>query len=471
MTLWQDVRYAGRMLLKSPGLTAIAALSLALGIGANTAIFSLVDEVVLKKLPVKNPTQLVRAGHTLPEGGADYSFPYSTYEQLRDRNHTLAGIFASDESRLSAMVDGQPEILQGAMVSGSYFRVLGVDAILGRTLTAEDDEPGQPPVTVISYAWWKRKFSLSPAVVSQTIVLKGMPFTIIGVTPPRFFGMSVSAPGPDIWVPMSMHEQLALKDHTEVAVRARLSPGISESQASADLGVIYQQVLTQAAGSSLTPEKQHTILTQGIKLLPVGRGGLRQFSQQLRILMAVVGLVLLIACANLANLLLGRSAARQKEIAVRLAIGASRWRLIRQLLTESVLLAMLGGALGLLFVWWGGDILLAVVSPNHAPIPPDVRILAFTAAVSLLTGVLFGLAPAFRASRVDLNPVLKENAGNVTSGGRRLQLGKSLVVAQMVLSLLLLIGAGLFLRTFQVSAKWISDTNANTFCWPGPFRR
>src|ERR1700730_2096383 len=175
MTLWQDVRYAGRMLLKSPGVTAIAALSLALGIGANTAIFSLVDEVVLKKLPVKNPTELVRAGHTRLEGGADYAFPYSAYEQLRDRNHTLAGMFASDESRLSAMVDGQPELLQGAMVSGSYFRVLGVDAILGRTFTAEDDRPGRPPVTVISYAWWKRKFALSPSVVGQTIVLKGMP--------------------------------------------------------------------------------------------------------------------------------------------------------------------------------------------------------------------------------------------------------------------------------------------------------
>ncbi|HEY3628983.1 MAG TPA: ABC transporter permease, partial [Terracidiphilus sp.] len=447
MALGQDLRFAARTLRKSPGFTAVAALSLALGIGANTAIFSLIDEVVLKMLPVANPEQLVAVRHTLSRGGTSGSFSQPTSKLLRDDSHTLAGIFAFDAASVIAKIDGVAEPVKADIVSGRYFDVLGVGVNLGRPIAVEDDRLGRPPVAVISDGFWQRRFSRSTSVIGRSIDIKGIAFIVVGVAPARFFGTRVAPPAPDLWVPMAAHDHLALKDNTDVGMMARLQPGIPAGQASAELTLIYQQALAEDAGSSLSPDRLKEIHTERIHLLPAGRGGVREFSQQLRILIVVVGLVLLIACANVGSLLLARCTGRQQEIAVRLAIGAGRHRLVRQLLTESVLLAMLGGALGLLFAWWGGDLLFALSGREHAPIPPDSRTLAFTAAMAAVTGILFGLAPAFRATRVDLIHVLKENARSFAVRRGRLQLGKALIVGQMVLSLLLLIGAGLFLRT------------------------
>jgi len=467
-TLLNDLRYGLRMLRKSPGFTVVAVLSLSLGIGANTAIFSLLDAVLLKMLPVQNPEQLVVINTAGPKGSSnDYSYP--VFERFRDQQQIFSGVFAaSNTDKLSIKVNApgnsaEPEPVGGKLVSGSYFSVLGVKPIIGRAFTTEEDRvPGGHPVAVISYGYWQRRFGRNPAVVGQTFTLNDTSFTIIGVTPPEFFG-EVVGDAPDLWLPTMMQPQvqpgrnfLKIRFVTWVTLMARLKPGVSFQQAQADLNVIFQRLQSEEDTSQMLPQRRQEFLARRISLTSGGKGlsELRaRFSEPLRILMVVVGLVLLIACANVANLLLTRAAARQKEIAVRLALGASRLRLVRQLLTESVLLAVAGGLGGLLFAFWGGDVLLTLVSTGTAPISldlhPDIRILAFTGAVSLLTGILFGLAPALRATRVDLTPALKDSARSLSGGSGRYRLGKVLIVVQVALSLLLLIGAGLFIRSLR----------------------
>ncbi|HXO18878.1 MAG TPA: ABC transporter permease [Thermoanaerobaculia bacterium] len=470
--LLQDLRYAARTLRLSPAFTAVAVLSLALGIGANTAIFSLIDALLLRRLPVSEPQGLVALGNpartgSLSEGsvrGDLFSVPM--YRELRDRNRVFSGLFGSGRvGRLTVGLDrstAAPESARGRLVTGNYFAVLGVSALRGRVFTADEDKsPGSDPYVVISYDYWRRRFAADPGIVGRILRLNDYPFTVVGVTPPGFFGDVVGA-ATDVWVPLMMQRQvnpgrdyLDKWDVSFLLLMGRLRPGVSIGQAGANVNGLFSQIVSSRAGGAIAadfvpdPSEIHVEVTPGAS----GFSSLRQqFSRPLETLMAIVGLVLLIACASVANLLLERATGRQKELSVRLAVGAGRGRLVRQLLTESVLLAALGGALGVLVASWADTALLGLAGASRSAaldLKPNLQVLAFTAAVSLLTGILFGLAPALRATRVELAPALKESSRSLAGAGsgRRWPLGKVLVVAQFTLSLLLLMAAGLFLRT------------------------
>ena len=479
-SLWQDIRYGLRQLSRSPGFTVVVALSLALGIGANTAIFSLIDAVMLKTLPVRDPDQLVflnRTGQTSSDmapvnsdNGSENEAPFSypTFEEFRVRNQAFSKLFGFVSlGKANINIDGQANLVEGELVTGDYFSGLGVSPILGRLVTSEDAKPNAPRAAVISYGYWSDQFGHNPAAVGKGITVNGVPFTIVGVTPPEFFGVK---PGRavDVWVPLVEEAKLlpygmnstpgdrplfTSRDWWWLIIMGRLKPGVTEQQATPQLDVLFHQSLT--AGLKTPPKPGGNL---HIRFEPTANGLalLRQkFSKPLWILMTIVGVVLLIACANVATLLVARSTARQKEIVVRLSLGASRARLIRQLLTESVLLGGFGGALGLLFAYWGSHALVLLMSSGGEPfsvnVQPDAQVLGFTAAVSVVTGILFGLAPALRSTRVDLTPALKAGAGCVSgvSQQTRLGSGRSLVVAQVALSSVLLVGAGLFVRTLE----------------------
>jgi predicted permease len=459
--LAQDIGYALRILRKSPGFTAAVTLSLALGIGANTAVFSLIDAVMWRMLPVKNPEGLLLLVHG--QGASlESGFTFQQFRLMREQNKVLTKLAAYSPARLNVSVNGSIEpAAEGQLVSGSYFSVLGVRPIAGRAISPEDDlVPNGHPVAMISYGYWKRRFGLAPSAVGRTITLSGMSFTIIGVTPPEFFGVEVGA-APDIFVPVMMQptvmpafENLLANPviyRTWLHSLGRLKPGIHAPRAAAELEILFRQELPKgfkAKGEGFDNER--------LALTPAAMGLSdlrRRFSQPLFILMAVVGIVLLIACANTANLLLARAASRRAEFAMRLALGASRWRLTSQLLVESIVLAILGGVCGILLARWATQILVTFLSAGRAPVvlnlTPDLRVLGFTAAVSIATGILFGIAPAMRATRIDLAPALKSLASLLTGGRGGLRPGKILAVAQVALSLLLLIGAGLFVRSLQ----------------------
>ena len=456
------------------GFVAVAVLSLGLGIGANTAIFSLINSVMLRALPVRHPEQLVlmtdpgSGGIAIEtqETGPRSILSYPEFEQFREHNTVFSGMFAA-ESTLSNvdLFPGRsatelPDKARAQLVSGEFFGVLGVEPFAGRVFTPEEDRaPGANPVVVISYGFWQREFGGDAGILGRTVRIGKQPFQIIGIAPARFRGILVGA-DPDLWAPITMQQQvlpgrdyLKPRDTLWLQVMGRLKPGVSRAKAQAGLNVVLQQMLRMWNANAASGRErlgsfdEQIVLSEGATGASTVRG---QFSEPLQMLMAMVGLVLLIACANLANLMLARASARQREIGVRLALGAARGQLIRQLLTESILVAALGGIVGFVLAAWGADMLVSVVSRSvdHLELGAihDSRVFLFTAAISILAAMLFGLAPAVRATRVDLNRSLSAARG---SAGGRGQAGRVLVVAQVALSLVLVMGATLFVRSLR----------------------
>jgi len=483
-TFLQDLRFAARMLRKSPVFTTVAILTLALGIGANTAIFTVINSVLLNTLPVSHPEQLVLLTNPDEQGraigfndGVRDLLTYLEFQDIAQHNAVFSGVLAA-----SSYTSSIPTAIEGSggsagatpaeveLVSGSYFSVLDVNPILGRAFTTEVDNPRDAnPVAAISYGFWQERFAGARDVIGRKLRVLKTTYTVIGVTPAGFRGETVGA-NPEIFIPLSMQSEISpgrdyLSRETNPFVKTewlqvigRLAPGVSLAQAKAAIDVEFRQMMqAQAAGMSAHDKQQ--FMTQTLSVTGGSRGAstLRgDFGKPLEILMAVVGLILLIACTNIANILLARTAARQKEVAARVALGASGARLVRQMLTESVLLATIGGLVGLLFAEWAEVSLLRLVSAGSGQVPldlnPNGKILAFTLGVSVLTGILFGLAPALRAARVELNSVLKAAARGFSGGSLRpgrMPIGKVLVVAQVALSLLLLVVAGLFVRSFR----------------------
>jgi len=488
--MWQDLRYAVRMMRKAPAFTSVAVLSLALGIGANTALFSMLDSVLLKTLPVKEPERLVlfqwQAGRDfrtsgvsgygssgwVPEGmRGSSSFQPRVFELLREQDGPLSDIFAfANMWELSALIDGQAEMIDGQIVSGGYFAGLGVPAALGRTITESDDNASAAPVAVLTHRYWKERFNSDPSVIGKQISLNKTSFTIIGVTPPAFTGTLQVSTRPAIVVPLAFEPILA-GERTMMGregrppvwwlhLMGRLKPGATIEQARESLNAPFQALALELMPpprrenepAQLEPKDYPSLLA-----ISGSRGMMEQrwlYSSTIYMLFGVVGLVLLVACANVANLLLARAALRGSEITLRLAVGAGRGRLIRQLLTESVLLSAMGGAAGLCFALWGKDALALIGDSGGSILPADIeygiswRVLGFTIAISLLTGIMFGLAPAWRATRLDLTTALKESTRSL-SGMSRSRLSKTLIIAQVAMSLLLLVGAGLFIRTVR----------------------
>jgi len=464
--VFQDVKVGSRMLLKSSGFTLTAVLILALGIGANTAIFSLINALMLRWLPVSAPQELVLfsvAGPQVPSA-ARYNLNYPLYEMFRAEHRSFtdiitgAGVFRARLVVREQGTDAPAEPVQQQRVSGNFFDVLGVKPSLGRLLTEADDDPANTQAgAVISYEFWSRRFGLDPSVVGRSIAVNDKALTIVGVAPRGFFGFDVGS-RPELWWPIKAIDDPNLGRESSGWIRAigRLRPGATMAQAQAEVDVVFRRQIEEVARRSTNwtaPQRQNHF-ERTLRLEAGGAGYTRlrqQFQQPLTIVMATVALVLLIACVNLASLMLARATARRKEIAVRFALGAARVRLLRQLLTESVLLAALGGAAGLLFAPVCLRTLLAYLpqgSPTSLDLAPDTHVLAFTAIVSVITALLFGFLPAWQATRIDPIGAMKDQAG-ASASRSRLTLNKSLVVTQVALSMFLLVGAGLFVRSLR----------------------
>jgi predicted permease len=449
--LLQDLRYGGRMLLKNPGFSIIALLSLALGIGANTAIFSLVSTVLLRPFPVEQPQQL-RSLSVQGKDGALSAFSYPNYRDVRDRNEVMSEVYASRIVPIGLSHNGNNERVWGYEVSGNYFQTLGVQAIKGRMFTVEEDRtPLANPLAVLSYGCWQRRFGKDPDIIGKDVIINGHKFNIVGVAPEGFVGTELIFL-PELWVPMTMQEWiepgnawLERRSTQNIFVTGRLKPGVTPEQAQASLNLLMQQLGQEYPNENegLTLE-----LMQPGFILPNIRNAFVSFSA---ILLATVALVLLIACTNIANLMLARATKRRKEIAIRLSLGAGRAQLLRQLLTESLLLSVIGGAGGFLLAVWIIDLVVAFKPPVDIPITLDLkmdwRVLVFSIVLSALTSILFGLIPAIQATKSDVVTALKDET---TIGGyRRSRLRSALVVVQIALSLVLLIAAGLVLRSLQ----------------------
>lgn len=467
----QDVKYGLRGMARSTGITVVALLSLTLGIGANTAIFSLMDTVLLKSLPVNEPSQLVLFGNGLDEGISDgfpnrwlYSYPF--YREMQRRNHVFCDVAAafSMTDKVHGFVQGrsEAELMNVQLVSGTYFPMLGVRPVIGRTISEDDDRTqGGHPVAMVSYTWWAHNLARDPSVREKHLTIGSTSYSIVGVAPAEFFGTKVGE-SPDIWIPLSMQKEVppgfdGYNDNLfeSLHLMARLKPGVSNAEATAEANALYQQILRAFSGVPLNQKTLRELDQTHVDLTSMATGFSRlryMFSEPLKILMAVAGLVLLIACANIANLLLARSTARARELAVRQALGAGRSRLIRQLLTESLMLALAGGALGIAFAAAASRLLLRMVSdgrmPLHLNVALDMRLLLFTLMVTLATALLFGTIPAFRTTRLQVTVPLREGRGQAARSSRG-ALARTLVVFQVALSLVLLVGAGLFVRALM----------------------
>ena len=466
--LRQDFRFALRSLRRAPAFTFVIVATLGLGVGANTAIFSLMDQVLLRMLPVRDPAALVLLDGPGPFSGRSNGpqvFSVPMFRGLQEGSRDVVeGLFARFETSATLAVGRQSERISAELVSGGYFPLLGVPAVLGRTLGPEDDRaPAGHPVAVLSYGFWQRRFGGQSNVLNQDIRINGHPMTIVGVAARDFGGVEMSA-AVDVFVPLMMKAQMTPTwDDLDswrsrwIHVMGRLKPGVSPDEAAAALNVAYRQLLeedlktiTRLPGGTF----RERFLAKNLQVLPgaKGRSQLRsQFSTPLVVLMGMVGLVLLIACANVANLLLARAASQQKEVAIRLALGAGRWRVVRTRLTECAVLAAAGAVLGVIVAWWTTGLLIETLPFDRAArtlsSEPDGRVVLFALAVSSVTALLFGLAPAFQATKPALTAALKDDAGTVAGSGRQARFRKGLVVVQVALSVLLLAGAGLFARS------------------------
>ncbi len=473
MTLMQDAKYGMRMLVKNPGFTLVAVLTLALGIGANTAIFSLTDQVLLRQLPVRNPDRLVivrgvgfKTGHVSSDMDDSTSFSYPEYKDIRDQAPAFSGLLARFGTSLNVAANGETERGAGELVSGNYFEVLGVNPALGRVLSpADDTAPGANPVAVLSYGYWTRRFGKDPEILNKPVTVNGTSLTIVGVVQAGFGGVQIGR-DTEMFIPMSMKalmtpgwDGMDARNDAWLNIIGRLKPGFTVQSAEAAIAPTFRSIEeAEVPILKISPgSKQEKRFLDRKIVLDTGAHGRPIFQSNaespLLVLLTMVGLILLIACANLASLLVARGEARQREMAVRLALGAGRWRLVRQLLTESFLLALLGGFAGVIFAQWTLGALVGSLKQGIGvaglETRLDPRVLLFALGISALTGVLFGLGPALRATRTSLQSTLKDQGASVSNAKSNVQLRKWLMISQVALTTMLLASAGYFVKSLM----------------------